>query len=74
MSAELHCLRNRIRNRKRALRTEIKEMAKMQRKTEKYILRHGSACDLITIQFAKENRARLGRRKAALRELIDLTR
>jgi predicted ATP-grasp superfamily ATP-dependent carboligase len=73
MSAELHRLRNRIRNRKLELRAEIKKMAEMQRKTQKFILKYRQACDPITIQFARDNRKALLERRAALRELISLT-
>ena len=74
MSAELNQLRHRIRTRKAELRREIKQMREWNRKTRKHILRYGQACDKVTIRFARDNSARLGRRRAALEALVELTR
>lgn len=74
MSAELHKLNHRIRERKKKLRHEIKNMSELDRRLRKFIARNGLPADRLTIQLASENRGRLGRRRAALQELVDLTR
>lgn len=77
MSAELHRLRHRIRERKAVLRREIKAGKDFVRRKMKDLVRHEArriVMSELDIQILRDAKARLERRKAALWELVELTR